>query len=122
MSSCPEAERFLFPPFSVPYDPSPEMHELTTKCLVSRVHLPDNSTAWLATDFREVREVLIGQRYSRACLCPGQAKVRHRIGVANGCWPRIRLSTAALASSWRARSPESAPRLSALRSRASPTA
>lgn len=67
-ADVPETARFPFPPSPVPYDPGPEIHELITKCPVSKVQLPDDSTAWLVTGFREVREVMVDQRYSRALL------------------------------------------------------
>lgn len=78
MSARSEAPRFPFPPSPVPYDPGPEMRELSAKCPVSKVRLPDDSTAWLVTGFAEAREVMIDQRYSRALLfAPG----RKRYGV-----------------------------------------
>ena len=73
MSAQSEAPRFPFPPSPVPYDPGPEMRELMAKCPVSKVRLPDDSTAWLVTGFDETREVMIDQRYSRALVfAPGR--------------------------------------------------
>lgn len=69
MSAGPEAVRFPFPSSPVPYEPGPEMREIMGKCPVSRVRLPDDSTAWLVTGFRETREVMSDhQRYSRALV------------------------------------------------------
>jgi cytochrome P450 len=67
-TGAPGTARFPFPPSPVPYGPGPEIRELIAKCPVSKVQLPDHSTAWLVTGFREVREVLTDQRYSRALL------------------------------------------------------
>jgi cytochrome P450 len=73
MSAQPEAPRFPFPPSPVPYDPGPEMRELTAKCPVNKVRLPNDATAWLVTGFGETREVMIDQRYSRALVfAPGR--------------------------------------------------
>jgi cytochrome P450 len=49
------------------------MRELTAKCPVTKVRLPDDSMAWLVTGFDETREVMIDQRYSRALVfAPGR--------------------------------------------------
>lgn len=63
-----ETARFPFPASPVPYDPGPEIRGLIRKCPASKVRLPDDSLAWLAVGFREVREVLTDRRYSRALL------------------------------------------------------
>ncbi|MCL2585770.1 MAG: cytochrome P450 [Streptosporangiales bacterium] len=68
MSAGPEAVRFPFPASPVPYDPGPEAREEAAKCPVTRVRLPDGSAAWLATGFRETREVMTDPRYSRALV------------------------------------------------------
>jgi cytochrome P450 len=68
MSAQPETPRFPFPPSPVPYDPGPEIRELTAQCPVNQVQLPNDSMAWLVTGFDQVREVLIDQRYSRALV------------------------------------------------------
>jgi cytochrome P450 len=73
MSARSEVPRFPFPPAPVPYDPGPEMRKLMAKCPVSKVRLPDDSTAWLVTGFGEAREVMVDQRYSRALVfAPGR--------------------------------------------------
>ncbi|MBB5801938.1 cytochrome P450 [Saccharothrix ecbatanensis] len=57
----------------MPYEPGPEIRELTAKCPVNKVLLPDDSTAWLVTGFHETREVMIDPRYSRALVfAPGR--------------------------------------------------
>lgn len=61
-----EAVRFPFPSRPVPYDPAPETRELRAKCPVTKVTLPDDSTAWLTTGFNETREAMTDPRYSRA--------------------------------------------------------
>lgn len=66
MTSQPETVRFPFPPPPVPYDPSQQFRDVAAKCPVTKVELPDQSTAWLVTGFREAREMLIDQRFSRA--------------------------------------------------------
>jgi cytochrome P450 len=66
VTSQPEPVKFPLPPSPVPYDTGPEMRALADRCPVTRVELPDGSTAWVVTGFNEVREVLIDQRYSRA--------------------------------------------------------
>ena len=73
MSAQPETPQFPFPPSPVPYDPGQEIRELTKKCPVNKVQLPNDSTAWLVTGFDQVREMLIDQRYSRALVfAPGR--------------------------------------------------
>ncbi|MGD0245658.1 MAG: cytochrome P450 [Streptosporangiaceae bacterium] len=73
MSAQSEVPRFPFPPSPVPYDPGPEIREMMAKCPVSKVRLPDDSTAWLVTGFGEAREVMVDQRYSRALVfAPGR--------------------------------------------------
>ncbi len=73
MSAQPEVPRFPFPPSPVPYEPGPEVRELTAKRPVNKVLLPDGSTAWLVTGFHETREVMIDSRYSRALVfAPGR--------------------------------------------------
>ena len=73
MSAQPETPRFPFPPSPVPYDPGAEIRELTEKCPVNKVQLPNDSTAWLVTGFDQVREVAIDPRYSRALVfAPGR--------------------------------------------------
>lgn len=85
MSATPEAPRFPFPPSRVPYDPGPEMRELMKKCPVNKVCLPDDSTAWLVTGFKETREVMIDQRYSRALVtAPGRRVYGVEAALANG--------------------------------------
>lgn len=70
----PEAPRFPFPAAPVPYDPAPTIRELTAKCPVTKVTLPNDATGWLVTGYSETREVLTGQRYSRAlAYAPGRA-------------------------------------------------
>lgn len=68
MSTQSEIPRFPFPAPAELYEHAPETRDLTAKCPVSRVRLPDDSEAWLVTGFSETREVLIDQRYSRALL------------------------------------------------------
>ena len=73
MSAQPETPQFPFPPSPVPYDPGQEIRELTKKCPVNKLQLPNDSTAWLVTGFDQVREMLIDQRYSRALVfAPGR--------------------------------------------------
>lgn len=68
LEAAPETVRFPFPPPPAPYDPAPEVRELTAKCPVTRVTLPDGSEAWLATGYLETREVMIDPRFSRALV------------------------------------------------------
>jgi cytochrome P450 len=85
MSAIPETPRFPFPPSPVPYDPGPEMRELMAKCPVNKVRLPNDSTAWLVTGFKETREVMIDQRYSRALVsAPGRQMYGVEASLANG--------------------------------------
>ena len=73
MSADPGIVRFPFPASPVPYDPGPELREAMAKCPVTKVRLPDDSTAWLVTGFSETREVFIDPRYSRALVfAPGR--------------------------------------------------
>ena len=73
MSADPDVARFPFPASPVPYDPGPELREAMAKCPVTKVRLPDDSTAWLVTGFSETREVFIDPRYSRALVfAPGR--------------------------------------------------
>ena len=73
MSADPDIARFPFPASPVPYDPGPELREAMAKCPVTKVRLPDDSTAWLVTGFSETREVFIDPRYSRALVfAPGR--------------------------------------------------
>ena len=58
MSAQSEVPRFPFPPSPVPYDPGPEIREMMAKCPVSKVRLPDDSTAWLVTGFGEATDVM----------------------------------------------------------------
>ena len=69
----PEALRFPFPAAPVPYDPAPEIRQLTAKCPVTKVTLPNDTTAWLVTGYDQTREVVIDQRYSRTlAYAPGR--------------------------------------------------
>lgn len=58
--------KYPFPRSPIPYDTGPELRAIIGSQPVTRVELPDGSTAWLVTGYKEVREVLIDQRYSRA--------------------------------------------------------
>jgi cytochrome P450 len=69
----PEAPRFPFPAAPDPYDPPPTARELNARCPVTKVTLPNDTSAWLVTGFDEAREVLTGQQYSRALVyAPGR--------------------------------------------------
>lgn len=69
----PDIARFPFPASSVPYEPGPQLREAMARCPVSKVRLPNESTAWLVTGFTETREVLTDPRYSRAlAFAPGR--------------------------------------------------
>lgn len=63
-----DTPRIPFAPNSLPYEPAPDLRDLATKCPVTRVRLPDDSTAWLVTGYNEAREMLIDPRYSRALV------------------------------------------------------
>lgn len=69
MTSQLEPIKFPLPPSPIPYEIGPELRALAARCPVTRVELPDGSTAWAVTGFSEVREVLVDQRYSRALAC-----------------------------------------------------
>jgi cytochrome P450 len=68
MTSPLDPVKYPLPPSPLPYDHGPELRELTAKCPVTKVELPDGSHGWLVTGFDEVREVLIDRRYSRALV------------------------------------------------------
>lgn len=68
MPADPESVRFPFPSPAAPYESPPEARDLTAKCPVTKVTLPDGSGAWLTLGFRETREVMISPRFSRALV------------------------------------------------------
>lgn len=85
MTAQPKIPDFPFPPSLVPYDPGPELRELMAKCPVNKVRLPNDSTAWLVTGFKETREVMADQRYSRALVsAPGRPMYGVEASLANG--------------------------------------
>jgi cytochrome P450 len=68
--------RIKFPPPAPvsPADPVPEVLTQLQRCPVAQGELPDGSTAWLVGGYRQVRQVLTDQRFSRAlAAAPGRS-------------------------------------------------
>jgi cytochrome P450 len=66
MAATPhEPIAYPFPPPPSLYEPAPEFGELRDSRPVAQVTMPDGKTAWLATGYAEVRQVLVDQRFSR---------------------------------------------------------
>ena len=68
--------RITFPPPAPvsPADPAPEVFAQLRSCPVAEGELPDGSTAWLVGGYRQVRQVLTDQRFSRAlAVAPGRS-------------------------------------------------
>src|ERR1700736_5934951 len=64
----PPVIEFPFPPSPRPFEPAPEMLELSRQATVLRTILPGEVTGWLITGYEQVREVLVDPRFSRALL------------------------------------------------------
>jgi cytochrome P450 len=65
---------FVFPPdraLETPFNPSPEYARLRQGAAFSRVKIWDGSTAWLATRYNEVKQVLSDPRFSQNPKLPG---------------------------------------------------
>jgi cytochrome P450 len=64
----PPVIEFPFPASPRPFEPAPEMLELSRQATVLRTILPGEVTGWLITGYEQVREVLVNPRFSRALL------------------------------------------------------
>ena len=85
VSAEPEITSFPFSSPALPYDPAPEVRDLMAKCPVNKVRMPDDAPAWLITGFREVREAVTDQRYSRALVfAPGRQLYSVDVALAGG--------------------------------------
>jgi cytochrome P450 len=58
--------KFPFPKAASLFRPGPQIRALIDEQPVALAELPDGSTAWLVTGYRETRQVLVDQRFSRA--------------------------------------------------------
>jgi len=66
VTTVPGLVRFPLPRSGVPFDTGQELRALAARQPVTQVELPDGSTAWVVTGYREVRQVLTDPRFSRA--------------------------------------------------------
>jgi cytochrome P450 len=80
VTTVPELVKFPFPRPEIPYDTGSELRAMAAQGPVSHVELPDGSTAWVATGYREVRQVLTDTRFSRA-LAASPDRVQRGIDI-----------------------------------------
>ncbi|MEU5262310.1 cytochrome P450 [Amycolatopsis sp. NPDC021455] len=66
MTEIEEPLAYPFPPASSVHHPSPVFARLREERPVVRIRTPDGNTAWLATRYEDVRQVLLDPRFSRA--------------------------------------------------------
>jgi cytochrome P450 len=64
----PPVIEFPFPVSPQPFEPAPEMLQLSRQSPILRTVLPGDVTGWLVTGFEQVREMLVDPRFSRALL------------------------------------------------------